>query len=104
MGLLPGMDRAAGNEWLDVAIPTGLGELRNGLVVRASDALVALGGEFGTLSEIGLALKAGMPVVGVGTWELARAGQPVDAIVRADTADAAVSLAVELARANARLV
>jgi uncharacterized protein (TIGR00725 family) len=59
IGILPGADRAAANEWVDIAIPTGLGEARNALVVRAADALVAVGGEYGTLSEIALALKAG---------------------------------------------
>jgi uncharacterized protein (TIGR00725 family) len=104
LGLLPGNDRAAGNAWLDLAVPTGLGEMRNALVVRAADALIAVGGEFGTLSEIALALKAGTPVVGMDTWELARGGQPVDAVVRADTPDAAVTLAIELGRAIAGLV
>src|SRR5947208_14918038 len=64
VGILPGNDRAAGNPYLSVAIATGLGELRNGLVVRASDALIAVGGEFGTLSEIAFALKLGKRVVG----------------------------------------
>jgi hypothetical protein len=70
VGLLPGLDRSIANEWVSVAIPTGLGELRNGLVVRAADAVVAVGGGYGTLSEIALALKAGKPVVGIGTWEV----------------------------------
>jgi uncharacterized protein (TIGR00725 family) len=99
IGILPGDDRAAANPWVSVAIPTGLGELRNGLVVRAGDAVVAVAGEFGTLSEIGLALKIGRPVVGLRTWELARGGRPVtDAIVvAADPADAAAR-AIALAR------
>jgi uncharacterized protein (TIGR00725 family) len=71
VGLLPGTDRAAGNPWLTIAVPTGLGELRNGLVVRAADALVAVGGGYGTLSEIALALKLGKPVVGLDTWDIA---------------------------------
>ena len=70
VGLLPGLDRDAANEWVTVAIPTGLGELRNGLVVRACDALVAVGGGYGTLSEIALALKAGKRVVGIGSWDI----------------------------------
>jgi uncharacterized protein (TIGR00725 family) len=70
VGILPGEDRDAANGWVEIAIATGLGELRNGLVVRAADALVAVGGGHGTLSEVALALKAGRPVVGVGTWEL----------------------------------
>src|SRR5437867_13208871 len=67
IGLLPGDDRSAANAWVTVAVPTGMGELRNGLVVRASDAVVAVGGGFGTLSEIALALKLGRPGVGLRT-------------------------------------
>ena len=70
VGILPGTDRAAGNEWLTVAIPTGLGELRNGLVIRASDAVIAVGGAYGTLSEIALALKTGTPVIGLNSWDI----------------------------------
>ena len=70
IGLLPGLDRADANEWVTVAVPTGLGELRNGLIVRAADALIAVGGGYGTLSEIALALKAGKRVVGIGSWEI----------------------------------
>ena len=70
IGILPGDDRDAANGWVELAIATGLGELRNGLVVRAADALVAVGGGYGTLSEIALALKLGRPVVGLGTWDV----------------------------------
>ena len=70
LGILPGEDRDAANGWVEIAVPTGLGELRNGLVVRCADALVAIGGGHGTLSEIALALKLGRPVVGLGTWEV----------------------------------
>jgi uncharacterized protein (TIGR00725 family) len=79
LGLLPGDDRSAANGWVDVAVPTGLGELRNGLVVRSADALVAIGGGAGTLSEIALALKAGTPVVGLGTWDIEGIMQATDA-------------------------
>jgi uncharacterized protein (TIGR00725 family) len=68
LGILPGEDREAANGWVEIAVATGLGELRNGLVVRACDALVAVGGGHGTLSEVALALKLGRPVVGLGTW------------------------------------
>ena len=74
VGILPGSDRGAANEFVDVAIATGLGEARNALVVRAADVLIAVGGSWGTLSEIALALKTGRRVVGVGTWELGREG------------------------------
>ncbi len=83
IGLLPGTDRAAANRFVSVAIPTGMGELRNGLVVRGADAVVAVGGEYGTLSEIALALKAGKPVIGLGTWAIDGvqvAGDPAEAV------------------------
>jgi uncharacterized protein (TIGR00725 family) len=70
LGILPGDDRDAANGWVEIAVTTGMGELRNGLVVRAADAVVAIGGGHGTLSEIALALKLGRPVVGLGTWEV----------------------------------
>jgi uncharacterized protein (TIGR00725 family) len=92
LAILPGTSRAEANPFVDVAVPTGLGELRNGLVVRAADGVVAVGGEFGTLSEIALALKAGKPVFALGGWELAREGEPVDAIVRATSPEDAVAL------------
>jgi uncharacterized protein (TIGR00725 family) len=68
LGILPGEPREAANGWVEIAVATGLGELRNGLIVRACDALVAVGGGHGTLSEVALALKLGRPVVGLGTW------------------------------------
>ena len=68
VGLLPGEDRSEANEWVTVALPTGLGELRNGLVVRAADAVIAVGGSYGTLSEIALALSSRATVFGCYTW------------------------------------
>ena len=70
VGLLPGLDRSDANPYVDVAVLTGLGEARNALVVRTADALVAVGGGYGTLSEIGLALRTGKRVVGLRTWEI----------------------------------
>ncbi|TML96395.1 MAG: TIGR00725 family protein [Actinobacteria bacterium] len=90
VGLLPGQDRKAANEWVTVALPTGLGELRNGLVVRAADAVIAVGGAYGTLSEIALALRTGVPVVGVRTWE-------IDGVEEVTSAERAVQRALELA-------
>jgi hypothetical protein len=100
IGILPSDDRDDANPWVDVAIPTGLGEGRNALLVRAADAVVAVAGEFGTLSEIALALRLGRPVVGLGTWELGRGGRPVPAIVAASTPAEAAESAVALARAG----
>ena len=89
VGILPGLDRSAANPWVEVAIPTGLGELRNGLVVRAADAVIAIGGGHGTLSEIGLALKANTPVIGINTWQIEgveHTNSPEQAVQRALTA------------------
>jgi uncharacterized protein (TIGR00725 family) len=97
VGILPGSSRTDANPWVSVALPTGLGEARNALVVRAVDVLVAVGGGYGTLSEIGLALRTGTPVVGIGTWELARGGAPDAGIERVGSAEEAVRRALELA-------
>lgn len=97
VGILPGASRAEANPWVDVAIATGIGEARNAIVVRSSDAVVAVGGEFGTLSEIALALKMGVAVVGIGSWGLARGGVPVDAYPIVESAERAVALALSLA-------
>jgi uncharacterized protein (TIGR00725 family) len=94
LGILPGSRREDANAFVDISIPTGLGEMRNGLVVRSADALIAIGGEFGTLSEVALALKAGKTVVGLGTWQLAKGGEPVEAIVSAASAEDAVARAL----------
>ena len=88
-GLLPGHDRAAGSPEHTYQLPTGLGELRNGLLVRAADAVVAVGCSWGTLSEIALARRTGVPVVLIDPWEL-----PEDVGVVVDGADQAVAALV----------
>jgi uncharacterized protein (TIGR00725 family) len=97
LGLLPGLDREAANGWVVVAVPTGLGEARNALVVRSGDAVVAIGGGWGTLSEIALALKAGLPVVGMGTWEPVLDGEVASGVVTTDDPRFAVAEALRLA-------
>jgi len=91
LGILPGTERADANEHVTVALTTGMGEMRNALVVRAADALIAVGGAYGTLSEIAFALRTGVPVVGLGTWALAD-------VIDAPDPEAAVALALELGR------
>ena len=98
VGLLPGLDRAEGNPYLTISVPTGLGQGRNLLLVRSSDAVIAVGGGFGTLSEIALALRTGTPVIGLATWSLHLGSHQVDAFPVADTSDAAAQLALEAAR------
>jgi uncharacterized protein (TIGR00725 family) len=78
VGLLPGTDGSAANPWVDIVIPTGIGEARNAMVVGCAAAVIAVGGEYGTLSEIALALRSGTPVVGIGTWSLTRPDGRVD--------------------------
>jgi uncharacterized protein (TIGR00725 family) len=87
IGILPGADRVAANEFVDVAIATGLGEARNALVVRSADALVAVGRGYGTLSEIALALKARKPVVALDSWD-------IDGVESAATPEQAVGAAL----------
>ncbi len=96
VGILPGASRREGNPHLTVAIATGLGDARNAVIACAADALIAVAGGFGTLSEIGLALKMGRPVVGLRTWRCAGgdAGWPV---IEATTPAEAVELAFRLA-------
>lgn len=101
VGILPGTVRQEANPYVDLSIATGLGEARNAIVVRTADAVIAIGGGFGTLSEIGLAFKMGRPVVGLGTWELYRDGRPVGAVVEADTPAQAVELALAWAKGEA---
>jgi uncharacterized protein (TIGR00725 family) len=94
VGILPGRTPAEANPYVDVPLATGLGEARNVLVVRAAQAVIAIGGEFGTLSEIGFALKLGIPVIGLNTWGLTKGGAPVQAIRVARTPGEAVAWAV----------
>jgi uncharacterized protein (TIGR00725 family) len=98
VGILPGFSREEANVYVDVPIVTGLGEARNAIVVRTADAVVAVSGGYGTLSEIGLALKMERPVIGLQTWMLHHQGQRVDTVVQASTPTEAVELALTLAR------
>ena len=70
IGLLPGESREDANGWVSLAIPTGMGEARNFLIVRAADAVIAIGGGWGTLSEVAFALKRGTPVISLGSFAL----------------------------------
>ena len=75
IGLLPGDDPNEANEYIDVAIATGLGHARNAVLARTADGVVALGGGLGTLSEIALALRNGRPTIGTKTWRFDRDGR-----------------------------
>lgn len=93
IGILCGNDPHQGNPHLTAAIATGLGEARNAIIARTADALIAVGGEFGTLSEIALALKMGKVVIGLKTWQLIPCGPLEGGIVSAATPEEAVAAA-----------
>lgn len=94
IGILPGSDPVGGNPYLSVALPSGLGQARNALVAMAGMAVIAIGGGAGTLSEIGLAIKAGRKVIGLDTWEATTfEGRPVE-IVRCRAPEEAVEAAL----------
>lgn len=82
VGLLPGNSRAHGNAYLSVALPTGLGELRNGLVVRSADAVIVVGGSWGTLSEMALAVRTKKPTIVIGGWEVRVPDKPENSELR----------------------
>ena len=102
VGILPGRDPSAANPWVDVVIATGLGEARNSLVVGSAAVVIAVDGEYGTLSEIALALRSGTPVIGVGTWSLTRPDGEVDTGI-VPIEDPCEAAAVALSLASARL-
>ena len=89
VGILPGKKKNSANPFIRLAIATGLGEGRNLLVVRASDVVVAIGGGYGTLSEIGLALKIGKPVFGLKTWPR------IDGLCYVETPEQAIAKVLE---------
>ncbi len=90
VGILPGTDEKEANPYIDIPIVTGLGHARNVLVVRSSEVLIAIGGRYGTLSEIAIALKLGKPVIGLRTWDIDQK------IIRADSPREAAEKAVSL--------
>jgi uncharacterized protein (TIGR00725 family) len=100
VGILPGIDKFAANEFIDIAIPTDLGTYRNALLVRSCDAVIAIHGEYGTLSEIAFALRLGIPVVGLNTWELSQKGTIDPGIHIAQSPEEAVTQAIRLAQEN----
>lgn len=94
IGVLPGFSAADANPHVGIPIVTGMGEARNVVIVRTASAVIAVGGEYGTLSEIAFALKLGRPVIGLGTWELSKEGRVKEAIINAKAPDEAVRLAL----------
>jgi uncharacterized protein (TIGR00725 family) len=102
VGLLPGTDRTTANDYADVTIVTGIGHARNLSVVASGDVVIAVGGQWGTLSEIGLAGVLDRPVVVLQGWRLEHATALPSEVQYAETAEEAVALADQLANARAR--
>ncbi len=97
IGILPHPDRKRASRWLTVSVPTDMGHARNALVALSGDAVIAVSGGYGTLSEIALALKMGKPVIGIKTWKLDFEGREEKGIINATTPKEAVDLAEEYA-------
>ncbi|MBE0480557.1 MAG: TIGR00725 family protein [Dehalococcoidia bacterium] len=100
VGILPGGKREDANPYVDIPIVTTIGEARNIIVVSSGQAVIAIGGEYGTLSEIAYALRNKIPVVGLNTWSMSRLGNKDSSIVLAETPAEAVEKAVAAIRAK----
>jgi uncharacterized protein (TIGR00725 family) len=98
VGILPGQYSSMANPWVDIPVVTGIGEARNVAVVKSAQSVIAIGGSYGTLSEIAYALKSRIPVIGLNTWSLSRNGQEDDSIIRVQSATEAVDKAISLAK------
>ncbi len=97
VGILPGTEVSEGNDYLTIALPTGLGEARNALVATTGQAMISIGGSYGTLSEIALALKAGRKVIGLETWSaIDHAERQLDILSAKDAAEAVLMALSEI--------
>ena len=96
IGILPGENRQAANSYVQIPIVTGMGYARNVAVVKSAQAVIAIGGSYGTLSEIGHALQSGIPVIGLNTWSLSKNGKLDSSIIPAENPAEAVEKALEL--------
>jgi len=97
VGILPGDDRRSANPHVDVPVVTGMGHARNAIVVKTAQAVIAVDGSYGTLSEIALALQNGIAVIGLGTWDFSLHGQADRSIIQARDAEEAVEKAIAAA-------
>jgi uncharacterized protein (TIGR00725 family) len=96
VGILPGDSRGQANPYVQIPIVSGIGYARNVAVVKSSQAIIAVDGSYGTLTEIGYALQSGIPVIGLGTWSLAIQGKADKNIIPAKNAKDAVEKAMKL--------
>lgn len=96
IGILPGENRRDANQYVQIPIVTGMGYARNVAVVKSAQAVIAIGGSYGTLSEIGHAIQSGIPVIGIDTWSLSKGGKINSSIIPAESATDAVEKAFDL--------
>ncbi|MBN2167668.1 MAG: TIGR00725 family protein [Actinobacteria bacterium] len=96
VGILPDIDRGRANRWLTISIPTDMGHARNTLVALSGDAVIAVSGGYGTLSEISFGLKLGKPVIGLHSWRPDPEGREETTVIEASTPEEAVDLAEKL--------
>ena len=96
IGILPGDNRQTANPYVQIPIATGTGYARNIAVVKSAQAVIAIDGSYGTLTEIAYALQSGIPVIGLNTWVLSKDGQPDNSIIPAQNAADAVTKALNL--------
>ena len=97
IGILPGENHQAANPYVQIPIVSGIGYARNIAVVKSAQAVIAVGGSYGTLSEIAYALSSDIPVIGLNTWSLSRNGQQDNSIILAQNPTEAVNKALNLA-------
>ena len=90
VGILPGFSKEEANKYIDIPITTGLSHARNVIIARSADALIAVSGEYGTLSEIAIALKLGKPVVGIRTWD------KIEGVINVNSPGEAIQKVLEL--------
>jgi uncharacterized protein (TIGR00725 family) len=100
VGILPGDSPRTANPYVQIPIVTGMGYARNIAVVKTARAVIAVGGSYGTLSEIAHALQNGIPVIGLNTWSLSRNGKKDNSIILADNPTDAVNKALKKLKSN----
>ena len=98
IGVIPGDDRKSANPCVQISIVTGIGYARNVIIVKSAQAIIAVGGGYGTLTEIGYALDSKKPVIGLKTWKFSRNNRMDKSIIRAHNAKEAVSKALKLVK------
>ena len=102
VGVLPGDDRKNANSCVGIPIVTGIGYARNTIVVKSGQAVIAVNGSYGTLSEIAFAMQYGIPVIGLDTWNLSISGKADDSVIRAKNPKDAVKKAIAAAKRSGR--